>query len=209
MRTIFAEEISKSGASDIEKARSGNAGTGKRSEVPEIDPPQRQGQSLGQDLRQDRKLSPLPRGVVCEVQREVPALSEGFAAYADAKKFADDRAKELASASRVTALTPVQADDALAAFDKLASYFQSTGRKLSLVGSVTEHLEAIGRLPAGLTLGDALSGYLNTVATVNADQQGSLHGGGKMDWPRICYCGSRRKKSWLQLSTSQYSAERQ
>jgi len=73
-------------------------------------------------------------------------VMKSFPRYGDARKHADELVKELATGSQVTALTPVQASDALAAIDRLQSFHQSTGRKVSLLSAVTEFVEAFGKL---------------------------------------------------------------
>lgn len=62
-------------------------------------------------------------------------------------------------------LTPAQATDALAAFERLASFFQATGRKVSLLTTASEYCEAVAKLH-GRTLTEAIEGYTRTVATV-------------------------------------------
>lgn len=89
-----------------------------------------------------------------------------FATYALAKHHADKLVKDLAKGSQVTALHPAQARDALAAFERLADYYASTGRRVSLLGAVSEFVEVSGKLPDGRTLDEAVTGYLGTVATV-------------------------------------------
>ena len=89
-----------------------------------------------------------------------------FATYALAKHHADTLVKNLAKGSQVTALHPAQARDALAAFGRLADYYAATGRRVSLLGAVSEFVEVCGKLPDGRTLDEAVTGYLGTVATV-------------------------------------------
>jgi integrase len=90
---------------------------------------------------------------------------ERFKTYSEAKRRADELVKELAQGSHVTALTARQATDALAAFERLQSYFQQTGRRISLLGAVTECVEANVRLN-GRTVPEAIDGYLANVASV-------------------------------------------
>jgi integrase len=90
---------------------------------------------------------------------------ERFQTYSEAKRQADALVKELAQGSHVTALTPRQATDALAALERLQGYFQQTGRRASLLAAVTEYVEASSRLN-GRTLPEAIDGYLANVASV-------------------------------------------
>ena len=71
---------------------------------------------------------------------------ERFQTYSEAKRRADALTKELAQGSQVTALTPKQATDALAALQRLQSHFQSTGRRISLLAGISEYCEANAKL---------------------------------------------------------------
>jgi integrase len=94
---------------------------------------------------------------------------ERFQTYSEAKRCADALVKELAQGSQVTALTPRQATDALAAFERLQGYFQQTGRRISLLAAVTECVEANTRLN-GHTLAEAVEGFMaNTVSVKRKD----------------------------------------
>jgi integrase len=88
-----------------------------------------------------------------------------FDRYGEAKHHADDLVRDLAKGSQVTALTPAQARDALAALERLQGFFQSTGRRVSLLAGISEYCEAASKL-SGRTLGEAVDGYLSTVASV-------------------------------------------
>jgi integrase len=88
-----------------------------------------------------------------------------FPSYSLAKRHADGLVKELAKGSQVTALNPAQARDALAALERLTDYFRATGRRVSLLATASEFVEASAKLN-GRTLGEAVEGYLRTVATV-------------------------------------------
>jgi integrase len=88
-----------------------------------------------------------------------------FATYGEAKREGDKLVSDLAKGSQVTALTPGQANDALAALECLRGFYGATGRKVSLLASVSEYCEAAGKL-GGRTLGEAVDGYLSNVATV-------------------------------------------
>ena len=88
-----------------------------------------------------------------------------FGTYSKAKEFADALVKDLAQGSQSTALTPSQATDALAAVDRLKTYYQHTGRNVSLLRAVSEYVESASKLN-GRTMADAIEGYLSTVASV-------------------------------------------
>ncbi len=88
-----------------------------------------------------------------------------FATYGEAKGAADKLAKDLAKGSQAAALTVAQSRDALAALERLQGFYQSTGRRVSLLAAVSEWVEAAGKLN-GKSLDGAVDGYLNTVATV-------------------------------------------
>jgi integrase len=82
-----------------------------------------------------------------------------------ALEYAEELVKELAKGSRATALTPKQADEALAAIDRLEAYRRSTGRTVSLLRAVSVFCDAEGKLQ-GHSVDEAVDGYLSTVATV-------------------------------------------
>jgi hypothetical protein len=63
------------------------------------------------------------------------------------------------------AFTASQSRDALAAFQRLDALQQSIGRRVSLLAAVSEFAEASGKLQ-GRNLGEVVTGYLNTVASV-------------------------------------------
>jgi len=88
-----------------------------------------------------------------------------FPSYSLAKRHADGLVKDLAKGSQVTALHPAQARDALAALERLADFYRGTGRRVSLLAAVSEFVEASGKLH-GRTMGEAVEGYLRTVASV-------------------------------------------
>ncbi|MGD0253641.1 MAG: hypothetical protein ABSC01_13200 [Verrucomicrobiota bacterium] len=88
-----------------------------------------------------------------------------FPSYSLAKRHADGLVKDLARGSQVTALHPAQARDALAALERLADFYRATGRRVSLLATTSEFVEASVKLN-GRTLGEAVEGYLRTVANV-------------------------------------------
>ena len=82
-----------------------------------------------------------------------------------ANQYAETLVKNLAKGSQTTALTSVQAIDALAAIERLQSFYQATGKRISLLAAVSEYEDAAAKLN-GHTLGEALHGHLRTVVTV-------------------------------------------
>ena len=88
-----------------------------------------------------------------------------FASYSLAKRHADALVRDLAKGSQVTALNPAQARDALAALERLQTFYQSTGRRVSLLAGISEYCEAAGKL-SGHTLDEAVEGYRRNVAAV-------------------------------------------
>jgi hypothetical protein len=61
-----------------------------------------------------------------------------YAGYGGAKEFAETKVKELANNSQAALLAPAQATDSLAAIERLGSFYQATGRKVSLLSAVSE-----------------------------------------------------------------------
>jgi integrase len=91
--------------------------------------------------------------------------------YSAAKKAADDLIDDLGSGSQKTALTVRQAMDALAALETLQGLYLSTGRRISLLGAVSEYAEASSKLN-GRPLGEAVDGYIQTVAILKRKDLG-------------------------------------
>ena len=92
-------------------------------------------------------------------------VTRSFKGYAEAKTEAEQKVREIADGSQAAALTGEQSRDALAALEPLETFRQSTGKRLSLLGVVSEHVEALEKL-RGRTVGEAVEGYLQTVVTV-------------------------------------------
>ena len=88
-----------------------------------------------------------------------------FPNYSAAKAAAERIVREIAQGSPAASLSAAQSRDALAAFERLAALHQSTGRKFSLLGAVSDFAEAIAKL-RGRTLGEAVAGFMRTAATV-------------------------------------------
>ena len=90
---------------------------------------------------------------------------KSFRTYSEAMKAAEDLVRDLGSGSQVTALTPGQASDARAALERLQGLYQATGRKVSLLAGISVFCEATLKLKEH-TVGEAVDGFLSTVATV-------------------------------------------
>jgi hypothetical protein len=88
-----------------------------------------------------------------------------FKNYREAKDEAELKVREIAEGSLAAALNADQSRDALAALERLETFRLSTGKRLSLLGVVSEHVEALEKLN-GRSLVEAIEGYLQTVATV-------------------------------------------
>ncbi len=85
--------------------------------------------------------------------------------YSKAKRAADRVVADLAKGNRAAALTPGQADSALAALEALENFRLSTGRRVSLRSAVADYCEASAKLH-GCTLSEAVDRYVSTVATI-------------------------------------------
>jgi integrase len=88
-----------------------------------------------------------------------------FAAYSDAKAAAERIVRDTASGSQAAALTASQSRDALAAFQRLESFRQATGRTVSLLAAVSGFVESAIKLH-GRSLDEAIDGFLRTVVSV-------------------------------------------
>jgi integrase len=88
-----------------------------------------------------------------------------FVRYSEAKKAGDDKVSELAKSHQAIRLSPGQASDALAAFQRLQRFYEQTGRRITLLTGISEYCDTLGRLN-GRSLGEAADGFLSSVATV-------------------------------------------
>ena len=84
-------------------------------------------------------------------------MMKTFAAYSDAKAAAERIVREMAYGSQAATFNASQSRDALAALERLATLHQSTGRKFSLLGAVSEFAEAVAKL-RGRSLDEAVTG---------------------------------------------------
>lgn len=92
-------------------------------------------------------------------------MMKSFPTYSAAKTAGDKLVEDLAKGSQVPNLTPGQASDALAAFDRLQRFYQSTGTRLTLLETVSNYCEAMQKA-TGYSLGEIVDRFLTTVATV-------------------------------------------
>jgi integrase len=90
---------------------------------------------------------------------------QSFRSYSEAKTAAEALVRDLGSGSRVTALTPGQANDALAALECLDDLYRSTGRRVSLLAVASVYAASVQKLKER-TIDEAVDGYLSNVVTV-------------------------------------------
>ena len=88
-----------------------------------------------------------------------------YGTYSEAKDAADNLVRDIANGSQAAALTAGQANDALAALERLDGLYRDTGRRVSLMAVASEYAEAARKLN-GHTLGEAVVGFLSTVAMI-------------------------------------------
>ena len=88
-----------------------------------------------------------------------------FSTYSETKIEAERVVRQLASGSQSIALTGSQSRDALASLERLEAFRQSSGKRFSLLGAVSEFCDAATRLNEH-TLRDAVEGFLSTVAVI-------------------------------------------
>jgi integrase len=91
---------------------------------------------------------------------------QSFATYGEAKAEAEKKARELSQGSQSLALTAKEITAALSIRDALEGYYRDTGRTVTALQAVTGYLDAMKLLPANQNLGEAVRGYLGTVAVV-------------------------------------------
>jgi integrase len=88
-----------------------------------------------------------------------------FGTYVEAKAAAEMKLRDIYKGHKAAVLTANQSRDALVALERLQGFYQSTGRRVSLLAAVSEFVEASGKLH-GRTMGEAVEGYLRNVASV-------------------------------------------
>ena len=82
-----------------------------------------------------------------------------------ALEYAEGLVPDLAKGSQATRLTPGQANDALAALERLDAFYKSTGRRVSLLAVASEWAEVSDKLGTH-TPNEAAEGFLSTVVSV-------------------------------------------
>jgi integrase len=88
-----------------------------------------------------------------------------FGGKEGALTYAESLAKEIASGSQAPALSSTQAADALAAFQVLERFRQSSGKGLSLLGAISEYVDASAKLNSH-SVREAVDGFLCNTASV-------------------------------------------
>ena len=91
---------------------------------------------------------------------------KSFATYGEAKADAKKKARELHKGNQILALTAKEVTAALSIRDALDAYRQDTGHIVTALEAVTGYLDVLKLLPTDHNLGDAVRGYLATVAVV-------------------------------------------
>ena len=101
-------------------------------------------------------------------------LMQSFARFKGsdgALEFAQKKARQLASGSKLAALTPKQASDALIAVDTLKSFKRATGQEIELVEAVRGYVDAVKKLKGGNhSLSEAMDRFNKTVAPIRQVQ---------------------------------------
>jgi integrase len=89
-----------------------------------------------------------------------------FPKYSEAKNAGDKTVRDLAKNTGIPTLSPGQASDALAAFERLRDFYVSTGRRVSLLTAVCEYCDSAKKLN-GHNFPEAIDGFLKTVVSVS------------------------------------------
>jgi integrase len=93
-----------------------------------------------------------------------------FGTYSAAKRAGDKVVEERSKASQALFLSPGQTNDALAAMERLRSYYAATGRRVSLLSGISQYCESAAKL--NCTLGEAVDGYMRNIAVVKRKDLG-------------------------------------
>ena len=88
-----------------------------------------------------------------------------YGTYPEALKAAEDLAEDISKGNHSAALTAAQAVEALASAERLQAYFKATGRRVSILGAVSQFVDVSARLDR-FTISEAVDGFLSNVATV-------------------------------------------
>ncbi len=92
-----------------------------------------------------------------------------YAGAGGAREYAEALVKELAKQSQAIMLTPGQASDALASIERLNTFHESTGKRVSLLAAVSEYCVAAIKLH-GRTMTEAVEGFAKTMGTVKRQE---------------------------------------
>jgi hypothetical protein len=84
-----------------------------------------------------------------------------FPNYSEAKRAGDKTIADLAKKSGLPTLSPGQASDALAAFERLHSYYVATGRRISLLTAVCDYCDSASKLDRH-SFSEAIDGFLTS-----------------------------------------------
>jgi integrase len=123
------------------------------------------GKSKGGERKKDGSVTqPYPFYRVCW-RVSGKRMMKSLRTYSEAKKTADGIVADLGSGSQKSALTVRQAIDALAAIERLDAFYRATGRRVSLLASVSDYCEAATK-GAGRTVAEMVDGFLSSVAAV-------------------------------------------
>jgi integrase len=88
-----------------------------------------------------------------------------FGTYGEAKEAAEKKVRELHNGQLSGGLTAKQSQDAIVAFEQLQDFYHTSGRHVSLVTAVGAFVDSSRKLGKH-ALGEAVDGFLKTVATV-------------------------------------------
>ena len=88
-----------------------------------------------------------------------------FGSYAEGKREADKIVAGLAKGSQAPVLSPGQAADALAAFQRLQRHYEETGKRVSLLTGISEYCDSAVKLN-GRNFTEAIDGFLSTVVSI-------------------------------------------
>jgi integrase len=119
---------------------------------------------------------------------------KSFSNYSAAKKKGDSIVADLATGRLAATLSPGQVTDALGAIERLRNFFVATGRKVSLLGAVSEFADSATALNGnGSSLAEAVKGYLSTVATLDRkDLSVAVEDFVKLEQPRTLATAGQR-----------------
>lgn len=167
MRTTFPQEI---GESVQDSKDSPNISGGFEEETQTVKFPKKlrhnnRGKVLARIYRRGDQAQPYRLYWRARVDGKPVSRFKDYATYTEAKREGEKVVAGLVKGSQASALSPGQASDAIAAFQRLQSFYEATGRRVSLLAGISEYCEASIKLPER-TLGEAVEGYLSSVVSV-------------------------------------------